>query len=56
MHCQIVELRLSTTKPLREKVCRAVCKFPGHAVTLRDLQKHIKGALVDNIKCEYIVQ
>lgn len=43
-------LRLRVVKTFRERVCRAVCRYPGPVAILRDIQKNIKGALSENVK------
>ena len=46
-------VRIPKVKSFRERILRAICKFPGPAISIRDLQKHVRGSLADNIKCEY---
>ena len=38
---------------MREKVLRRLALTPGAAVPLRYIQRHIKGAVIENVKCRY---
>ena len=40
-------------KSLRERLTRAVCRYPGPCLPVRDLQRKMKGVLSENLKREF---
>ncbi|ESO85569.1 hypothetical protein LOTGIDRAFT_155058 [Lottia gigantea] len=49
---QVTPVPLKKCQPFRTKVLKCVCRSQGPLVSIRKVQKHIKGSIVSNIKIE----
>ena len=49
-------LRMKKVQSLRERVVKVVILSCGPAVTVRDLQRHLKGSLKDSLLSEFNIQ